>query len=274
MESPPRAKALRHTGWWQRWGRMYRRSSVRGWATFYASLIWYWIFIYPVRNRFRLRGRPRWVRSGFSRFPLVWRPGTSDLFMFKQIFAEREYSCLDGLTIAGLIVDCGANVGYSSAYFLSRFPEARVVAIEPDPGNFEILKRNLAPFGDRVTWKQTGIWSHPCGLVLTGDFRAFQECSRQVREAGPGETPQFHATDIATVLAETGAERISILKIDIERSEKELFARNYDDWLSRTDHLLIELHDRESRAVFEAAIAKYSFHVIEYGELTVCVRRR
>src|SRR5437667_10591702 len=107
MEPPtsaaPAGSAAPH-GWWRRWGRMYRRSSLRGWLTFYSTLIWYWIYIVPVRNRFSLRGRPARIRTGFARHPLWWRPGTSDLWMFKQIFAEREYSCLDDIPSADLIV--------------------------------------------------------------------------------------------------------------------------------------------------------------------------
>src|SRR6266404_2057395 len=206
MEAPTPAgsarPAARRGGW-----------RFRGWLTFYFTLIWYWIYIVPIRNRCALRGRPIRLRSAYARYPLLCRPGTSDLFMFKQIFVEREYSCLDALTAADLIVDCGANVGYSSAYFLSRFPEARLVAVEPEAENFAILKQNLVPFGDRATLKQTGVWSHPCGLVLVADPRSFQENSRQVREARAGEIPMFHATDIGTILAESGAERISILKI-------------------------------------------------------------
>jgi FkbM family methyltransferase len=251
---------------------MYLHSSLRGWLTFYTTLIWYWIFIVPIRNRFSLRGRPAHIHSGQSKFPLIWRPGTSDLWMFRQIFAEREYSCLDDLTTARLIIDCGANVGYSSAYFLSRFPEARVVAIEPDAENFVVLKENLASFGDRVTLKETGVWSHSCGLVIVADSRSFQECSRQVREARDCETPLFHATDIGSVFRESGADRISILKIDIEKSEKEVFARNYESWLDRVDNLVIELHDDECRRVFAAAIEPYPFQVSECGELTVCRR--
>jgi FkbM family methyltransferase len=219
-----------------------------------------------------MRGRPIRIRSAYARYPLAWRPGTSDLWMFRQIFAEREYSCLDDLKTASLIVDCGANVGYRSAYFLTRFPEARVVAIEPDAGNFAILKENLAPYGDRVTLKHTGIWSHSCGLVLVDEPRSFQECSRQVREAREGETPLFHATDIGTVLLESGADRISILKIDVEKSEKEVFARHFETWLDRVDNLVIELHDDECRRVFETAIAGDPFQVTECGELTVCKR--
>ena len=50
------------------------------------------------------------------------RAHTSDLGVFRQIFIDREYRCLDDVQEPRLIVDCGANVGYASAYFLARHP--------------------------------------------------------------------------------------------------------------------------------------------------------
>jgi hypothetical protein len=72
----------------------------------------------------------------FSRHPLLCRLRTSDAMSFRQIFISREYAPFDDTQNVGLIVDCGAYVGYSSAYFLSAFQNSHVVAIEPDPGNF------------------------------------------------------------------------------------------------------------------------------------------
>jgi hypothetical protein len=43
--------------------------------------------------------------------------GSSDLHVFRQIFVEREYGCLDDLADVRLIIDCGANAGYSSGSF-------------------------------------------------------------------------------------------------------------------------------------------------------------
>jgi hypothetical protein len=81
-----------------------------------------------------------------AQFPLRCRPNTSDKDAFEQIFIEREYSCLDDLSNVDLVIDCGANVGYSAAYFLTRFPNCKVICVEPDFSNFKLLEKNLAPF--------------------------------------------------------------------------------------------------------------------------------
>lgn len=70
------------------------------------------------------RVRPRQVL-----YPLQVRlRGSSDLDAFDQIFNFQEYLCLQELEEPNLILDLGANVGFSSAYFLSVFPKARVGA--------------------------------------------------------------------------------------------------------------------------------------------------
>ena len=235
-------------------------------------MIWYWLYLFPIRNRFVRGGPPVSLHSPYARHPVLCRPGTSDPFMFRQIFAQREYACLDGVRAADVIIDLGANVGYSSAYFLSRFPTARVVAVEPDAANCAVLRENLKPFGDRVVIKHAGVWSRACGLVLEPDERPYQECSGRVREARTGEPSDVPAVDVPSLLLEVDADRVSILKIDIEKSEKELFARNYEEWIDRVDCLVVELHDVECRAVFDRAMAGRPFDRCEYGELTVCRR--
>jgi FkbM family methyltransferase len=209
--------------------------------------------------------------------PIGVRHGTSDLSVFRQVFVKNEYGCLDDLPDVGLVLDCGANVGYSAAYFLSRFPTCKVVAVEPDPGNFAALTRNLAPYGDRVTSIQAGVWSHTTGLVLAAEtFRDGGEWARQVRPCKPGEAADFRGVDVGTLLADSGYDRISLLKMDIEGAEAVAFSENWQPWLGRVDAIAIELHDDSSFGpatdVFHRAIAGQGFDVTHCGERTVCRR--
>lgn len=213
------------------------------------------------------------LRSRYAVAPLWCRPNSSDLDVFDQIFRYREYRCLDTVRDARFIIDCGANAGFSSAYLLNRFPDASVVAVEPDPDNFAALQRNLIPYGSRVTPLHSGVWSSECGLVMSetpfGDGR---EWSRTVRPARDGETPLMRATDVGTLLRRSGHERISVLKVDIEGSEAEMFREGHHDWLDRVDNIVIELHGPECERVFNDAIAGEGFTVSRCDELTVCQR--
>jgi FkbM family methyltransferase len=237
------------------------------------SMTWFrWL-----RWRERNWGLPKEFQlySRHARHPLWCRGGTSDLEVFRQIFLEREYSCLDEARGVDLVIDCGANVGYSSAYFLTRFPGCRVIAVEPDAGNFAACRKNLAPYGDRVRVVRSGIWSQPTGLKISEiPYRDGREWAVQVRPTRDGETPDMQAIDIGTLLAESGRRRISILKIDIEAAERFVFAENYRHWLDAADNLVIELHDEECAAVFFRAIRGLPLRVWQCGELTVCRREQ
>ncbi len=240
-----------------------------------AATAHYWV------QRLRMRNarpdRRYTLRSKDARHAVLVRAGTSDLDVFKQIFIEREYSCLDDVARADLIIDCGANVGYSSAYFMARFPNARLIAVEPDEGNFGILRTNLAPFGSSVVALRSAIWSRP-GMLCFSDrqYRDGREWTRQVRPGSADEDTSIPAVDIGTLLSESGQDRISILKIDIEGAEAMVFAENYESWIDRVDNLVIELHDDteygECSAIFHRAIAGRGFTLSRSGELTVCTR--
>ena len=226
-----------------------------------------------IRTRLMLLRRPYVLFSKDARHGLACRPGTSDIYVFQQIYVTREYSCLDHLKDDScLIVDCGANVGYSSAYFLSRFPSSYVISVEPDPGNFEALEQNLAPYAGRYRAIRSAVWSEQLGLVLGETPRSGQEWARQVRPALAGEKASMQAIDIGTLLKDSGFARIRILKIDLERAEAAVFSANYESWLANVDNMVIELHGKECRDIFLKAIATESFDVSECGELTVCKR--
>ena len=154
--------------------------------------------------------------SPHLRNPVEIRPGTSDKGVFGQIFIDREYRCLDGLLNVSTILDCGANVGYSAAYMLSRYKTARLFAVEPDSANLAVLKRNIAPYADRATCLHGAVWDRETTLqfdeatVGVGD-----EWGRQMKE-GSGNVIAF---DIPALMKLADFSRVGLLKIDVEGAE-------------------------------------------------------
>ena len=140
------------------------------------------------------------LHSKYALHPLLCRRDSSDRAVFGQIFIKREYRCLDDVQNASLILDCGANCGYSAAYFLSRYPQSFVVAVEPDSGNVQALKNNLEPYMGRYRVVQSGVWPREAGPVVEGnsDFGDGRDWARAVREAGTGRLltcrPRHRAT--------------------------------------------------------------------------------
>jgi FkbM family methyltransferase len=222
------------------------------------------------------------ARLRHARGSVVVRRGTTDLAVFAQVFIDEGYREVGAAIRAGadvgLVIDCGANVGYSAAYMLSRWPRATMIAVEPDPDNFAVLRQNLAPFAARATAVQAGVWSHSCGLVMAdSDYRGGGAWARQVREARPGEPAQLSGADVGSLLAESGHDRISVLKMDIEGAECVVFSAGCC-WLDRVDVMAIELHDDtvfgRCSEVFQRAVEGRGFAITRWGELTICRRER
>jgi FkbM family methyltransferase len=214
----------------------------------------------------------RSIRAVGAVHPLWGRTRSSDLYAFLQIFVEREYECLN-LIDGDLILDLGANVGYSSAYFLSRYPKSPVVAVEPDPSNFAMLQRNLAPYESRATVIQAAAWSHDTKVSIRAEqYRGGGAWARQVEEKKAGD---IAGVDIPSLLAQSGRRRIGLLKMDIEGAEVVIF-RGKCAWLNQVDRIAIELHDDtvfgKATEAFYNAIRGQNFEISQSGELTICSR--
>jgi FkbM family methyltransferase len=202
------------------------------------------------------------------------RPMTSDYDAFRQIFRDREYASLDDTEQVEFILDCGANVGLASIYFLNRFPRARVLAVEPDPENVAICRRNLAPYGARATVLQAGVWGCATKLtVVPSPFGANEKWGVQVRPfcAGDSVESAVEAWDIPALIAHAGVKRVDILKVDIERSEMEVFASSPERWLRDVRNLVIELHGEDCSRAFFAAMEQCEYRLTHRGDLTYCL---
>jgi FkbM family methyltransferase len=173
-----------------------------------------------------------------------------------------------------LIVDCGANIGCTSVYLLTRYPAARLIAVEPDADNARMCQINLAPFGTRASVLQAGVWNRDAQLrVERGGFRDGQEWSFQVRECRPGEAGEIEAVSIPSLLKRSECDHIDILKIDIEGAERLLFDEECHQWLGRVSCLAIEAHDDECRAAVMSAVRRHPFEVTRDRETIFCFRR-
>lgn len=192
------------------------------------------------------------------------------MHVFDQIFLFEEYRCLKDLQQPLSVLDLGANVGFSAAYFLSVFPRARVVAVEPDEENAAICRTNLAPYGDRALVLNGAAWSKCTKLHL-------MRCDGREWSFQVGELPADHLTpphidgwDVGSLIDKTGIEKLDLLKVDIERGELAVFGQFAASWLPRVRNICIELHGKDCEKAFFQALQGYDYEVSHSGELTVC----
>lgn len=218
----------------------------------------------------RSKGPPIRVTLPQSKTSIIFRPGTSDVSVFEQVFVWDDYALPFKLD-PNLIIDGGANVGYASVYFANQYPEAQIVAVEPEKSNFELLLENTSGYPN-VSTIQAGIWHKAATLKIENpndDKSMFRTAESESQEGA------LRAVTIRELLARWNAPEIDILKLDIEGAEREVFSLNYEDWLGRVKLLIIELHDRYKpgcTASFYAAVSKFHFKEFQRGEHVILVR--
>lgn len=102
---------------------------------------YFWLKLYELARGSRageLRILGQRIRFGSARMLLV---------LFEEIFIAEPYKV--SLASKPCIVDCGANIGMSMAYFFARHPGAEITAFEPDRTNFGFLSVN----SQRNNWR-------------------------------------------------------------------------------------------------------------------------
>lgn len=187
-------------------------------------------------------GRQVTVKLPGTDVALTVRLGTSDMRVFQEIFWNYEYDW-NFNTAPGVIVDVGGYIGLSAAFFAHKYPQARIIAIEPDANNFELLKLNTSHFPN-VHPVRAAVWRESGTISLTDPGTG--AWGLQVREAETKATPHsghVRAVTIGEVMKEFNLGRIDLLKVDVEGSEKEIFA-TASSWTPFVDVICIELHDR------------------------------
>ena len=163
-----------------------------------------------------------------------------------------------------VILDLGANVGYASVLFTNRYPDAKIFAVEPDTGNYETAKKNLAGYPN-VTLIKGAAWHTSENINLVDD--GYGEAAYTVKSGeGKNMVKGYTMQEIMQII---GVSTIDLLKIDIEGAEKEIFENGSETWIPVTKIIIVETHDRykkgSSNAVFNT-IGKYDFSLELCGE--------
>lgn len=141
-----------------------------------------------------------------------------------------------------LIVDLGANIGASSLFLGLQCASARVVAVEPEADNFELLCANVARL-PQVMPVEKAIASEPGTVVLSDPGNGgWAICASNDFTRGE-VVGSVQATTVQEIVdAHPDAEPF-YLKVDIEGAEGDLFGGDCSA-ISRFPIVVVELHDR------------------------------
>ena len=115
----------------------------------------------------RVSGSTRYCEVALAGYkhPFRLRVPSSDVHTYVQIFDNQEYD-FTVETSPKVIVDAGANIGLASIYFANKYPAARILAIEPEKNNFELLTQNVRPY-PQVTPIHAALWNKSEEIILS-----------------------------------------------------------------------------------------------------------
>jgi len=232
-----------------------------------------------------LISRMRAHRMGKVTIPKVGqvciRYGDSDFDTFRQVFRNKDYELPTSLKFIinkhyrsildsggrPVIIDAGANVGAASLWFRLNYPEAAVVAVEPDPNNLIVLKKNAMSRNIKVLDAAIGSEEGFVSICNVGESWAVQTTRS---DSG------LKVVTIEDSLRDIDDGVLFIVKIDIEGFESDLFSRN-TEWMDSACAIYMEPHDwlfpgkRTSRN-FQREISCRDFEVFIRGENLIYVR--
>ena len=122
------------------------------------------------------------------------------------------------------VVDVGANAGYFSLWWLSRFARGKMIAVEPMPNNFALLARNRALNPDKnFHVVNCAIRNQAGNIILNFDQGdSFTTAASVIRGAGGGDEISVKAISLKQLMADFGLDRIDFLKLDCEGSEYDI----------------------------------------------------
>jgi len=214
----------------------------------------------------------------------VWlRAGTTDIANFEQIFLlgsldqDRfpQRRALQGYAGTAptprVVVDGGAYIGLSTVWLAREFPDATIYAVEPDPDNAAMIRRNVAAWPN-VEVVEAGLWDQPTTVFLRREGQ--EPWSVKVTDTGGGQG--VPTVTINQLMERAGAQELLMVKLIIEGSERAVF-RSGLEWLDRTHHVVFMPCDWASpgtgggQAAF-AALAARSFDWIVDGQCVHCYR--
>jgi FkbM family methyltransferase len=184
------------------------------------------------------------------------RHGSGDVVTLGEVFHEHDYrpppELERHLTRVSRIVDLGANVGLFGAFAAARWPQAEILAFEPDPENAAVHARTIALNGLQARW--TLVRAAAGSSSGSAAFVAGEVALSRLADDGDAHSIEVPLRDVLGQLAEA-----DLVKMDIEGGEWAIL-RDPRFRASPPRALVLEYHPRfcpdgDPRPAAESALA-------------------
>lgn len=170
---------------------------------------------------------------------IIYKRPYEVLHTYRELFEDEIYNFSTD-TSSPFIIDCGANIGMSVLYFKKLYPNATLVAFEPDNENFQLLKENTAANHlTNVELRQAAVWKENGTLSFSS---AGTQDSQIVMNSNTTQAVQVKAERLADLLQHR---KVDFLKIDIEGAELDVL-KDCEPQLTNVENLFVEYHGKAS----------------------------
>jgi len=200
---------------------------------------------------------------------LYCRPGTSDPMVLWDTFWHKYHLPPVQLPKNAVILDLGANVGYTTAHLAARYPGARVIAVEMDAANAELATRNTASFSDRCHVLHAAVWPEDGQVLYTGDSEwGFRVCDSHLSDGQQAmSAPAF---SVETIIRKYDLQRIDYVKMDIEGAEA-ILLKSHAEWLRQVYSMNVEVHSPATMQGCADALTRMGFDCRRHPAHVHCV---
>ena len=179
---------------------------------------------------------------------IYYRTSSSDMMLIYEILLKskykREYYFPEELK-PKVIFDIGGNIGITSVYLASLFPEAQIYTFEPLKENFEILKKNTSQFNNIEVFNfGLGAKNGSFKLYLSDDEENYGGVSFYYEVEGNMSEPytECEVKNVNDVIQEIGVTSVDLIKIDTEGAEYDILTNIKVEFLNKTSWITGELH--------------------------------
>lgn len=171
-----------------------------------------------------------------------------DEAVIREVFVEDTYNVADITEAPSTVFDIGAHIGTFTVAIKTRFPDARVVAIEPHPRNVALLKENVKDF-ENVTVIQGAVGYRKGSLLAVGRNATGGSILVTPEEYAKWEPGRYDLLDepicvytIEELFALSGFDEVDLTKWDCEGGEIDCFDNMGMGTAQRFNDMVGEFH--------------------------------
>ena len=205
----------------------------------------------------------------------------SDISVIDEFFVDKMYRGAEDLITKckSPILDIGAHIGIFSLYASILNPNAKIIALEPEPDNFKLLKENLKQnHCKNILTKQMALIPsrHPernpsdnegevegSPTLTTKLYLSEDNHTHSTLRQDSGQTIEVPATTLEKLITKNKLNKIGLLKMDIEGAEFSIIRNTTQDTWNKIQYIVVEYHESEKnkRADLENIIRSHGFSV-------------